>query len=72
MKTKHDFTWNRTCSALPTEEAKVAIPAGAPVHYHEKNKEYYVVPSFFGKDTILSHDATYYGCRVAPDNVDLE
>jgi hypothetical protein len=30
-----------------------------------------VLPSFFDDD-IVKHDAIYYGCRVAPDNVDHE
>jgi len=69
MKTKEAFTWVRSCSCLPPEHAKVEIPAGAPVHYNEKNDAYYVDASFFKDDSIVQHDATYYGCNVEKTNV---
>lgn len=72
MKTKEAFTWPRGCSCLPPEHAKVEIPAGAPVHYNKMNNAYYVDPAFFKDDSIVQHDATYYGCEVAANNVDLE
>ncbi len=72
MKTKEAFTWARSCSCLPPEHAKVEIPAGAPVHYNKQNDAYYVDASFFKEDSIVRHDATYYGCNVKPENVVLE
>ena len=66
MKTKKEFTWNRSCSCLPRNQAKVVIPAGAPVE--ERDGQFYVCPSFFS-DAIVRHDAIHYGCRVKADNV---
>ena len=70
MRTKRAFVWTRTCSCLPPEFTKVIIPSGAPVQYNEDNKAYYIEPGFFKNDAIVLHDATYYGCRVDPDNVE--
>jgi len=70
MKTKHAFIWPRGCSALPREHAQVEVPAGAPVQYNKANQAYYVLPGFF-KDAIVRHDATYYGCEVKPNNVEV-
>lgn len=65
MKTKCSITWERNFSAGGPME----IPAGAPVTWHAKNKAYYVLPAFFEPNKILVHDATHYGCHVAPDIV---
>jgi hypothetical protein len=68
MKTKHTLTWERIFSAA----GPVEVPAGAPVEWNEKNKTYYVQPAFFQSNSIMVHDATHYGCRVALNNVDFE
>jgi hypothetical protein len=68
-KVKYSFIWRRACSALPPPLALVEVPAGAAVH--KQGSEWYVSPSVFDDD-IVKHDATYYGCRVAPDNVTEE
>jgi hypothetical protein len=73
MKVKKAFVWHRNFSSIET----VDVPAGAPVHWHEENKCHYVTASFFHVPgtqgvSITEHDAIYYGCRVAPDNVDHE
>lgn len=63
IKTKEDFTWKRTFSAIK----EVIVKAGAPVEWNAKNKCFYVIPSHFGG--IFEHDAKYYGCRVVVSNV---
>jgi hypothetical protein len=69
MKVKNAFQWYRSYSASPEP---VEIPAGAPVEYNKKNKQHYVKPSFFKEQGQLveADDATYYGCRVARDNIE--
>lgn len=67
MKVKHSFVWRRVCSALPAPASLVEVPAGAPVE--KQGGEWFVVPSVFEDDEIVRHDAEYYGCRVAPENV---
>lgn len=64
---KHSFIWRRVCSALPAPAALVEIPAGTPVE--KVHGEWFVKPSFFEEGSMMQHDAEYYGCRVAPDNV---
>jgi len=66
MKVKKAFNWERNFSA----GGPVLIPSGAPVETQQKQGKtyYYVVPSYFSG--ILEHDATYYGCRVDPENVE--
>lgn len=66
-KVKHSFIWRRVCSALPAPLAFVEVPAGAAVE--KQGSEWFVSPSVFADDDIVKHDAEYYGCRVAPDNV---
>ena len=68
MKTKYEFFWSRNFSALPSEEAKVLIPAGTPVEKLMGN-QYFIISSFFKDDPIVYHDATHYGCRVDEKNV---
>ena len=65
MRVKEAFVWHRSFSA----DDKMDIPAGAPVEWSEKNRCYYVVPSFF-QGEITRHDATHYGCRVEENNVE--
>jgi pyruvate formate-lyase activating enzyme-like uncharacterized protein len=75
MKVKNNFTWHRGFSAVPDG---IEIKAGAPVEWNEKNKCYYVCPSYFkpvvvhGKSfkSIEQDDAEYYGCRVDSKNVE--
>jgi hypothetical protein len=67
MRVKKAFLWKRTFACIPDA---VPIPAGVVVDWHNRNKCYYVRPQFFINDGIVLHDATYYGCRVAPDNVE--
>ena len=64
MKVKTAFRWIRVFSAGPAVE----VPAGAPVEWDPKNKQHFVVPSFFSG--ILRSDADIYGCRVNVDNVE--
>jgi len=64
MKTKNAFSWNRGFSAIP---GAITIPTGAPVE--KRDGDYFIVPSFF-RGAIERHDATYYGCRVKPENVE--
>ena len=68
MKTKYDFYWYRTCSALPREEGKILIPAGTPVEKLMGN-QFFIIPSFFKDDAIVFHDSQTYGCPVDPKNV---
>ena len=71
MKVKNAFQWNRSCSCIP---GGIEIPAGTPIEYqniHGGGGGYWVDPSFFQDDSV-KHDAVYYGCRVAPENVDHE
>lgn len=65
---KRDFTWSRSFASGPASVREVKIKAGAPVE--KKNGDYFVKPSYFSGDSLLQHDATYYGCRVAKDNID--
>jgi hypothetical protein len=81
LRVKNAFLWDRIFSA----GSPILISAGAPVERHEKNKCFYVKPEHFATVYIYKkrgswrpfkfdggiefHDATYYGCRVAPDNV---
>lgn len=65
MRTKEAFQWKRIFSA----GGSVEVPAGVLVDYHAQNKCYYVRPSEFS-NTILQHDAIYYGCRVDPANIE--
>ena len=65
FKTKREFEWNRSYSAIP---GAILIPAGAPVV--QTYGIYYVSSGFFLPDKILQHDATYYGCHVNKDNVE--
>jgi hypothetical protein len=65
LKVKNAFEWHRPYSAIP---GPITIPAGAPVEWNEKNKWFYVKPSFF--NGIVRHDAIYYGCRVDNNNVE--
>ena len=67
MKVKNAFKWGRSYSAIP---GPIDIPAGAPVEWNEKNKCFYVIPSYFDGNGILKHDAVHYWCRVEPDNVE--
>jgi len=66
MKVKTAFKWVRVFSAGPA----ITVPAGAPVEWNPKNKQHYVVPSFFPEP--LRNDADLYGCRVQADNVEEE
>jgi hypothetical protein len=47
------------------------VPAGAPVDLDTKDNQHYVSAGFFRSQGMLieAHDATFYGCRVSPDNV---
>lgn len=67
LKTKSAFQWPKVFSAIP--DCRVDIPEGAPVEEVRPN-EFFVEPSFF-QDKIDRHDATYYGCHVTPDNVEV-
>jgi len=66
MKVKTAFKWVRSFSPGPAVE----VPAGAPVEWNSKNRQHYVVPSFF--PGVLRNDADFYGCRVQADNVEEE
>jgi hypothetical protein len=66
MKTKKAFEWARGYSAIP---GTITIPAGAPVE--KRNGDYFITPARFPEGSILRHDATYYGCRVQPENITL-
>jgi hypothetical protein len=66
MRVKNAFQWHRNYSASPQP---IEIPAGAPVHKWEGGR-YYVDVSFFKGMPIEAHDAEYYGCPVAADNVE--
>lgn len=57
MRVKRAFTWKG-----------VQVNVGAPIE--KANGTYFVKPSYFEKNSIAQHDATYYGCRVQPDNVE--
>jgi hypothetical protein len=70
MKVKNEFVWPRGCSCLPREHAQVIIPSGAPVKETYPG-DFFVNPSFFKEDAIVRHDATYHGCRVKPENVEI-
>lgn len=68
LSVKRDFIWPRSFASGPASMREVKIKAGAPVE--KKNGDYFVAPSYFSGDSILKHDATYYGCRVSKENVD--
>jgi hypothetical protein len=68
LSVKRDFTWPRSFASGPASVREVKIKAGAPVE--KRNGDYFVAPSYFNGDSLLKHDATYYGCRVAKDNID--
>jgi len=61
-KTKADFTWKHGV-AMEDE-----IPAGTSVEL--QGGVFFVRPSYFPAFSISRHDATYYGCRVNPENVE--
>lgn len=64
LKTKNEFSWNRSQSAIPEG---IIIPAGTRVVKQEG--EYFIPASHFPINSMERHDATYYGCRVKADNV---
>ena len=66
FKTKRDFEWNRSYSAIP---GSIHIPAGTSVN-RTSDGRYFISSNFFLPDKILQHDATYYGCHVDKDNVE--
>ena len=63
---KNSFIWRRLCSCLNQPYSLVDVPAGARVE--QSGGELFVSPDTF-EDDIVRHDATYYGCRVSPDNI---
>ena len=60
--TKTEFTWRHGC------HMETVIPAGAPV-LEDAEGNLWVASYHFPPNSIERHDATYYGCRVKPDNV---
>jgi hypothetical protein len=68
MKTLRPIEWYRAHSCIP---GPVMVPAGAPVDLDTKDNQHYVSAGFFRSRGMLieAHDATFYGCRVSPDNV---
>lgn len=63
LRVLKDFTYHG--NAHPS--FAMVVPAGSPVEVLDGR--FFVKPSVFPKDSMMRHDATYYGCIVDPKNV---